>query len=467
MRSSRLLTTAVAVAISTVTGALLPAGAAVAAPAAGGDRGQSCPTAWHLVAAPPIPGSSTIAAQPQAGTADVGATGGLVSSVDLLSPHDGWIAANTYTGPSWDGVLDNETGPWILRWNGHRVTPAAAQIPLSLQVPPAPGLSRDVTDVSFDSDTDGWALGTNYDTWNFAAAWRWNGGHWTLTPIAEPPTNTSTKTLPGLGSVISLSPSDAWAAGGWVSATATGIRTGPLIEHWDGTQWTVVPNPAPARPGLLGPFLSALAAVSPTDVWAVGEKSTSSGTPVPLVEHWDGTTWSEVPTPPGNSNSALYKISAVSGNDIWAVGAQTEPGTSDLAAALAEHWDGRAWTVVKLPDLGNSELTGVYAAGPSDVYATADQYDPGGGYGQTVPVFLHWDGSTWTTQTDPLGPREYGVSYFYGSVRGDSFGPSTSWGGITGSGSGTVMASGFAYDWANQEPSPQLARLTSGCSTKP
>ncbi len=47
-----------------------------------------------------------------------------------------------------------------------------------------------------------------------------------------------------------------------------------------------------SSPTISGASLNAVSAVSPTDIWAVG--SQSSG---PLIENFNGTSWSVVPSP--------------------------------------------------------------------------------------------------------------------------------------------------------------------------
>src|SRR5205085_8775844 len=79
-----------------------------------------------------------------------------------------------------------------------------------------------------------------------------------------------------------------------------------LIEHWDGNQWSIVPSPnnSPSHNQL-----SAITAISPTDVWAVGYFA--------LIEHWDGNQWSVVSAPNG---SYLWGVAALSDREAWTVG---------------------------------------------------------------------------------------------------------------------------------------------------
>ena len=58
-----------------------------------------------------------------------------------------------------------------------------------------------------------------------------------------------------------------------------------------------------------------------------------------LVEHWNGSAWSVVPSPNvgGSYDNALYGVAAVSANDVWAVGHDGDPITGQT---LVEHWNG-------------------------------------------------------------------------------------------------------------------------------
>ncbi len=81
-----------------------------------------------------------------------------------------------------------------------------------------------------------------------------------------------------------------------------------------------------------------MAAVSATDAWAVG-----SGGNTQLIEHWNGSTWSIVPG--AVSSGHLYSITALSAGNIWAVG-----GIGNRAPTpLIEHFDGTAWHLIAQP----------------------------------------------------------------------------------------------------------------------
>ena len=82
-----------------------------------------------------------------------------------------------------------------------------------------------------------------------------------------------------------------------------------------------------------------------------------------LVEHWDGTSWSVVasPNPNPQGNNSLFAITAVNANDIWAFGLQ-------LKGPFSEHWNGTSWSIVPLPS-GVSVITGATALSDGAVVA--------------------------------------------------------------------------------------------------
>jgi hypothetical protein len=163
-----------------------------------------------------------------------------------------------------------------------------------------------------------------------------------------------------------VSANDAWAVG------AAGRR--PLIEHWDGTSW----SQAAAQPG--GGYLYGIAARSSSDVWAVGWTNTEQT----LVKHWNGLRWSTVSSPNAGTYDGLYAVCIISRNDAWAV------GYSVPYNYILMHWDGISWSLVKGPPVNESGLFSLKAFATNDVWAVGWK-DSG------VQAFtLHYDGTAWT-----------------------------------------------------------------------
>src|SRR5205823_5991731 len=118
--------------------------------------------------------------------------------------------------------------------------------------------------------------------------------------------------------------SDVWAVG------EQGVQT--LTEHWDGTQWSIVPSP---NVGDGENFLAGVASTATDEVWAVGyHDSMPSGT---LIERWNGTSWSVVSSPNPDVANVLSAVASVPGYGAIAVG-HSYPGSASSFRTLAEHY---------------------------------------------------------------------------------------------------------------------------------
>ena len=160
----------------------------------------------------------------------------------------------------------------------------------------------------------------------------WDGGKWRLGPTPFP-----AEQADGLNGVSALSEDEVWTVG---TAADPGEAFFAASARWDGTTWTVIATPQP--PEQSNPALDDVSAVSTTDVWAVGSKYNDRAAQLTITEHWDGSAWSIVPSPnPGGtwpgSVTALSAVAAVSLDDVWAVGSYRQ-GTFDPDNALIMHY---------------------------------------------------------------------------------------------------------------------------------
>jgi len=189
-----------------------------------------------------------------------------------------------------------------------------------------------------------------------------------------------------LNAIARISDTDIWAVGN-TQPFDTGDDV-TLAEHFNGTSWTAVAIP---NPGGFGGVLSGVAAVASNNVWAVGSSGfdNSSGQPVAttLIEHYNGESWSIVTSPTPTGGGALSAVTVISASNIWAMGHMG----FWRGGNLIEHYNGTTWSIVQSPQGTDSFLTGVSGTSANDVWAV-------GSVGRFDSIeILHFNGTTWST----------------------------------------------------------------------
>ena len=248
--------------------------------------------------------------------------------------------------------------------------------------------------VAVVSASDVWTVGNyiigNTGSPSLTLTEHWDDTSWSVVP--SPNVGTSGNRLSG---VAVIAANDVWAVG--FSGNESTQQT--LIEHWDGTNWNIVPSP---NIGTLDNMLSGVTAISTNDVWAVGAYIDSNASYQTLIEHWDGTNWSIVPSANVASHGNLLNaVIAVSANDIWAVGTQRIGSAPQIQQTLTEHWDGTSWSVVPSPNVGmaNDVLNGVTSFSSDEVWAVGTSSNIGINTGSTL--IERWNGKHWQVVHSP------------------------------------------------------------------
>jgi len=281
-------------------------------------------------------------------------------------------------------------------------TPANAQTGVGsiFHVVPTPNenkFNNSLFAASAASTNDIWAVGNS--TIHF------DGTKWTAFP-APLVNGQLTADLQG---VVDISPTLAWAVGN----VTLGANPGQIIERWNGTKWSLFPNPT-LLPNSQGD-LFAITSTSATDIWAVGnlvQQVVGGALSFNLFEHWDGKAW--MPTfINDNTFQALTGVSADSPNDAWAVG-WVSPLTDGSNGTLAIHWNGANWINVATPPNvgeGPNQLNAVAALTPDNAWAVGFSTPGPAGQSATLTLILHWDGKNWTVVPSPnVGPHSVNQS---------------------------------------------------------
>ncbi len=276
-----------------------------------------------------------------------------------------------------------------------------------IPTPPIGTLSNSLLGAALISPNDIWAVGkvsaAGGGLGTSIVAEHWNGSKWTVIQVAQP--------MPGpdvanaFEAIAAIQSNDVWAVG----TTGADYGPSPLIEHWDGVAWSVIPSQMPGYEGVL----NAISATSATNVWAAGSYTVFGGATHAFVELWTGSAWTAIADP---ETTPILSISARSSNDVWAADGDG-----------VDHWDGSAWSVVS-----NLSAISISAVAPNDVWIivgpstiehwngsdwtvvpspqvdhlqsiTANSADNAWAVGQShnAPLTEHWNGSTWSIEASP------------------------------------------------------------------
>ena len=250
------------------------------------------------------------------------------------TPNPTWSGADFFTLEDADAVSSTEV--WAVgyaedfaslksttlveRWNGSswRIVPSPN--------PGGPNLPNTLAAVDVAAPNDVWAVGS-VGFPQTSLILRWNGSRW------RPVRNGCGVALNG---VEVVSTTDIWAVGSGTTC------------HFDGTEWAIIPSPQPqGQFSELAYVLQDVSSTGPNDVWASGYRVIEYGEYFDfqsIVEHWDGTAWTLNRIVPGHR---LSGIEALAANDVWAVG-------TDAIRGVVAHFDGNDWVLVPSPTPGNS-----------------------------------------------------------------------------------------------------------------
>ncbi|HJT57119.1 MAG TPA: hypothetical protein VJ761_11540 [Ktedonobacteraceae bacterium] len=315
------------------------------------------------------------------------ATNNALTGVAAFSANDVWAVGQAQYYPS-------PLTPIVEHWDG-----SAWSI---VSTPPSGTFSEFNAITTIPGTNELWAVGTwaTSKHGQQGLAELWNGTRWKIIHTAI--VNSSV-----FSGVAALSATDAWAVGNYYQNSQ--MPNAALIEHWNGKKWSQVPAAYPS--GSQHSFLNSVIALSATDVWAVGSYDNGIESPgFTLVEHWDGTQWSLVSSPsPAPNNNVLLSVSSVPGTSNLVAAGYTFDGSN--TQSLVEAWNGSSWSVVSTPVVGaGSQLYGVIALSAKSAWAVGDDYD---GQGDTSTLTEHWNGKAWSVVSSP-NPST--MSMLYGLV---------------------------------------------------
>lgn len=282
---------------------------------------------------------------------------------------------------------------------------------------------------------DIWAVGTaGYPDRNnrIAIAEHYNGSGWTVSN-PTPKGNASNN----LAAVVAVSSNSVWAVGSYY---INGMYQYPLIQHYSSGSWQDISGTISGQASCGGNALASVAALSDTDVWAVGAYNigespcAANGNPYfgskvnhPYIQHCD----LSVPTctlvlPPfqGLGYNNMNGIAAVSITNVWAVGSYSTDvitGSPNYPRPMIWHYTpgltNTHWITVASPTINyDSWLNSIDYYNANDIWAVGVQR-----IGiDNQPIIEHYDGTSWHLATGSLDPPYNGQSVTLSHVFVDS-----------------------------------------------
>jgi hypothetical protein len=142
--------------------------------------------------------------------------------------------------------------------------------------------------------------------------------------------------------------------------------------------WSITPTPDYNGGPVAQNELTGVSGTGPDNVLASGfaDNVNDKNLAAPYVLRWNGKSWTLTKVPDPNASkegSRLNAIQALSSTDAWAVG-QTQKNNGSILS-LTEQYNGSSWAVSPSPDPGmlgkvfNNSLDSVSSAGDSDLFA--------------------------------------------------------------------------------------------------
>lgn len=208
---------------------------------------------------------------------------------------------------------------------------------------------------------------------------------WRAAAVEDPHTHLYDR----FNSVTATASGSAWAVGDYYTGHEGGPN-GAVIEAWSGRRWRLVGRPLPEATGW------SVSASGENEAWALGDH---------LLEHWNGHDWREVTTAPFRGSRVLHAIVTHAPGDAWAVGERWH-GNGKVGKTLAEHWNGKRWSVVATPNpfaqgrRYDAILQAVTIRSASDAWAVG-YWLTGRQMQVSRTLITHWNGRQWRIVASP------------------------------------------------------------------
>ncbi len=214
-------------------------------------------------------------------------------------------------------------------------------------------LETPVDIVAFAQDNI-WLVGTTHSG-PFTSSWarHWDGATWMKSSLPS-------RGFFTVGALSASSPTDMWVVGYDYAGPYSNVR----VDHWNGVQWNIVAKKIFTD----SMSLIDIKALGPKNIWIVGSqnKGSSYGT---LTIHRGQSGWEIIPSPNPKplDHASLRNLSAISPKNIWAVGDQ---GVWPNYSSFIERWNGKKWKL--MPQPASAYVSNTVAISSTSVWANTN-----------------------------------------------------------------------------------------------
>lgn len=228
------------------------------------------------------------------------------------------LASNNVYAVGYQAAVNGAQVTLVENWNGREW-----QV---VSTPNANSQFDSLNAIAATSSYDIWAVGVAAGPVPFSSQTlilHFDGTQWSIVPSPNPlPLESGNENT--LLAVTAISPTDATAVGESFNGATYAELT--VIEHWDGRSWSVVPSPNVYTSAGAINTLNGVVTLTSSNVYAAGYFTTPYEAH-PLVEHFNGTEWSVISTPTKGAAQSLNAIASVPKSSfIWTVGAYSSSG---------------------------------------------------------------------------------------------------------------------------------------------
>lgn len=307
------------------------------------------------------------------------------------------LSATFCVAVGWQTPAQGPDVPLGEEWNGSSWEAKSMPSPPSAKLIELPSVS--CTTKTACTAVGEWGQSPNNYTKTTPFAERWEK-EWTLQTPPVPVGAESTE----LRDVSCPSTKVCIAVGRYTTHQAADDDWRAVVEHWNGASWSVEIPPAPPELEEESGWesLESVSCVSAKSCTAVGTYR-RRGDATPLVERWNGTSWSvEAPTLSGRYSLWFNSVTCTSTNACITVGTYTTE-VDGTVVPMAARWNGKGWIAEELPNpLEGAELVPIRVSCYSTSCATLGTVSPGGGV-RRVSTVDRWNGAAWEVQ--PFAPE--------------------------------------------------------------